>query len=175
MVTSPEPGTDAALRATFRLVVKSSDSESSPASKEAIGKLVMLELFDFPGTFVLHNGEGESLAVSDSSSVEKQSVFRLAAGLDGKDGTVSLESESQKGCFIYTETLNDSGSIVKLKCDSDSSDIGFQQASSFVLQDGISKFHAISFLAKGVRRNFVLSPLFSLRDESYTVYFNTSM
>ncbi|KAH6766717.1 proline-tRNA ligase [Perilla frutescens var. hirtella] len=176
MEKSPEPGTDAALRGTFRLVVKNSYSESSSASKEAIGKSVMLELFDFPGTFVLHNGEGESLAVSDNSSFKKQSsVFRLVAGLDGKEGTVSLESEGQKGCFVYTELSNESGASVKLKCGSGSSDIGFGQGSSFVLQDGISNYHAISFIAKGVRRNFVLSPLFSLRDESYTVYFNASM
>ncbi|XP_057798241.1 uncharacterized protein LOC131014325 [Salvia miltiorrhiza] len=175
MVKSPEVGTDAALRATFRLVVKNSNSESSPASEELIGKSVMLELFDFPGTFVLHNGEGQSLAVSDSSSPEDQSsVFRLVAGLDSKDGTISLESESPKGCFVYRELLNDSGASVKLKCGSASSDIEFQRASSFLLQDGISKYNPISFIAKGVRRNFVLSPLFSLRDESYTVYFNTS-
>lgn len=173
----PEPGTDAALRATFRLNVKNSNLESSPAAKDAIGKSVMLELFDFPGVFVLHHGEGESLGVSDSSSVGKQSfVFNLVAGLDGKDGTVSLESESQKGCFIYTEPVNGSGASAKLNCGSGSgsSDVGFQQATSFLLQDGISKYHPISFIAKGVRRNFVLSPLFSLRDESYTVYFNTS-
>lgn len=175
MVKSPEVGTDAALRATFRLVIKSSNLGSSSASKEAIGKSVMLELFDFPGTFVLHKGEGESLVVSDSSSLETQpSEFRLVAGLDGKNGTVSLESDSQKGCFVYREAFNDSGASVKVKCGSDSSDIEFQRASSFVLQEGTSKYHRISFIAKGMRRNFVLSPLFSLRDESYTVYFNTS-
>ena len=174
MEKSPEVGTDAALRATFRLVVKNSNSENSPASIDLIGKSVMLELFDFPGKFVLHNGEGKSLSVSKSSSMEKQSVFRLVAGLDGKDGTISLESISPKGCFVYRELLSDSGASVKLKCGSGASDIEFHRASSFVLQDGISKYHPISFIAKGVRRNFILSPLFSLKDESYTVYFNTS-
>ncbi|KAI3449928.1 hypothetical protein Pfo_006593 [Paulownia fortunei] len=176
MEHSPEAGTDAALRATFRLIVKNSEPETSPAAKDAIDKLVMLEPFDFPGMFVLHHGEGESLGVSDSSSIGKQSfVFRLVAGLDGKDGTVSLESESQKGCFIYSELVNDSSASVKLNCSSGSSDAGFHEATSFMLQDGISKYHPISFVAKGVRRNFLLAPLLSLRDESYTVYFNTSI
>ncbi|KAL1539610.1 hypothetical protein AAHA92_24070 [Salvia divinorum] len=176
MEKSPEVGTDAALRATFRLVVKNSNSECSPASIPPIGKSVMLELFDFPGKFVLHNGEGKSLSVSNSSSMGKQSsVFRLVAGLDGKDGTISLESKAPKGCFVYRELSNDSGASVKLKCGSGTSDTEFQRASSFVLKDGVSKYHAISFIAKGVRRNFILSPLFSFIDESYTVYFNTSM
>lgn len=175
MVASPELGTDAALRATFRLVVKSSNSESSSPSEESIGKSVMLELFDSPGTFVLHKGEGESLVVSNSSSLKQQSSeFRLVAGLDGGNGTVSLESESQKGCFVQREASNDSGASIKLKCGSDSSDTEFKRASSFVLQEGSSKYHPISFIAEGVRRNFVLTPLFSLRDESYTVYFNTT-
>ncbi|KAK6164192.1 hypothetical protein DH2020_001056 [Rehmannia glutinosa] len=172
----PEPGTDAALKATFRLIVQNSEPENSPASNDAIGKLVMLEPFDFPGTFMLHNGEGESLGLSDFSYIRnKSSVFRLVAGLDGKNGTVSLEAESQKGCFIYSGLVNDSGASVKLNCSSGLLDAGFRQATSFTLQDGISKYNPISFVAKGVRRNFVLIPLLSLRDESYTVYFNTSM
>ncbi|KAK4419527.1 hypothetical protein Salat_2365600 [Sesamum alatum] len=172
----PEPGTDDALRATFRLILKNSERRTSPAAKDVIGEKVMLEPFDFPGTFLLHHGDGESLQVSDSSTVGTQSsVFRLVTGLDGMDGTVSLESESEKGCFVHSELGNGSGGSVKLKCSSGSSDSGFQRATSFTLQDGLSKYHPISFVAKGVRRNFLLAPLLSLRDESYTVYFNTSM
>ncbi|KAK6164207.1 hypothetical protein DH2020_001071 [Rehmannia glutinosa] len=172
----PEPGTDAALKATFRLIVQNSEPENSPASNYAIGKLVMLEPFDFPGTFVLHNGEGESLGVSDFSYIENKSfVFRLVAGLDGKNGTVSLEAECQKGCFIYSGLVNDSGDSVKLNCSSGLLDAGFRQATSFTLEDGLSNYNPISFVANGVTRNFLLVPLLSLRDESYTVYFNTSM
>ncbi|KAL2238631.1 UNVERIFIED_CONTAM: hypothetical protein Sindi_1054800 [Sesamum indicum] len=172
----PQPGTDAALGATFRLIMKNSEPKTSPATKDVIGKTVMLEPFNFPGTFLLHRGDDESLEVSDSSTDGTQSsVFRLVTGLDGKNGTLSLESESERGCFVHSEPGNDSGGSVKLKCSSGSSDSGFQQATSFKLQDGISKYHPISFVAKGVRRNFLLAPLLSLRDESYTVYFNTSM
>ncbi|PIN05011.1 hypothetical protein CDL12_22454 [Handroanthus impetiginosus] len=172
----PEPGTNSAVRATFRLIVKNSEPETSAAKEDAIGKLVMLEPFDFPGMLVCHYGEGESLGVSDFSMVgEHSSVFRLVAGLNGKSGTVSLESESRKGCFVYSELVSDFGANVKLKCYFGSPDAEFPQATSFMLQDGISKYHPISFVAEGVRRNFVLAPLFSLRDEFYTVYFNTSM
>ncbi|KAL0459256.1 UNVERIFIED_CONTAM: hypothetical protein Slati_0552800 [Sesamum latifolium] len=172
----PEPGTDAAVGATFRLIMKNSEPKTSPAAKDVIGKTVMLEPFDFPGMFLLHRGDGESLEVLDSSTDGTQSsVFRLVTGLDGKNGTLSLEAESERGCFVHSEPGNDSGRSVKLKCSSGSSDYGFQQATSFKLQDGISKYHPISFVAKGAKRNFVLAPLLSLRDESYTVYFNTSM
>ncbi|KAG8389035.1 hypothetical protein BUALT_Bualt02G0187500 [Buddleja alternifolia] len=173
----PEPGTDSALKATFRLIIKKPKLKTSFTARDAIGEFVMLEPFDFPGMLVLHNGEDENLGVSDSSlDYGKDSfVFRLVAGMDGKDGTVSLESESQKGCFIYSDFVYDSGTSVRLNCSSSSSDVGFQQATSFLLKDGISKYDPISFVAKGVRRNFLLAPLLSLRDESYTVYFNTSM
>lgn len=61
---------------------------------------------------------------------------------------------------------------VKLKCSSGSSDVGFKQAASFTLRDGISKYDPISFVVKGATRNFLLQPLVSLRDENYFVYFN---
>ncbi|GER38331.1 non-reducing end beta-L-arabinofuranosidase [Striga asiatica] len=146
----PEPGTDATLKSTFRLLYHSKTE-----------KLVKLELFDFPDTFL---------------SVDKcSSIFRLANGLDGKTGTVSLESESKKGCFIYSGLLSGLGPGVTLNCSSGPFDAGFRSATSFMLRHGISKYNPISFVAKGVKRNFVLVPLLSLRDESYTVYFNTSV
>ncbi|KAF4395852.1 hypothetical protein F8388_018126 [Cannabis sativa] len=43
---------------------------------------------------------------------------------------------------------------------------------SFAINEGLTKYHPISFVAKGASRNYLLSPLFSFRDESYTVYFN---
>ncbi|KAL8530722.1 hypothetical protein ACS0TY_007674 [Phlomoides rotata] len=167
MQKSPKPGTDAALRATFRLNFKTSEFKST--AKDAVGSSVMLESFDYPGMYVLHHGEGEVMGVSQESS-----VFRLAAGLDGKNGSVSLESENQKGCYVYSEVVNDSRNSVKLKCSSGSPDAGFRGAASFMLKEGMSEYHPISFIAQGVKRNFVLSPLYSFRDESYTVYFNTS-
>ncbi|KAL3850097.1 hypothetical protein ACJIZ3_011979 [Penstemon smallii] len=175
----PEPGTDSAVRATFRLIMKNPKPETSPGVKNySIGETVMLEPFDFPGMLVLHNGEGESLGVSDPKSrIGKESfVFRLVAGLDGKNGSVSLEAESRKGCFICSGLVNESVGSVKLTCSTSGLlDAGFEQATSFMLRNGISTYHPVSFTAKGAKRNFVLAPLFSLRDESYTVYFNTSM
>ncbi|KAL3647607.1 hypothetical protein CASFOL_008575 [Castilleja foliolosa] len=168
MDKKPEPGTDNALKATFRLIVENPEPET--------GKLVKLELFDFPDTFFSHDGDSKVLGVSDFSSDGKSSsVFRLVAGLDGKNGTVSLESDRENGCFVYSGLVNGPGLSVKLNCSSGSFDAEFRQATSFLLQDGISKYDPISFVAKGVERNFIVVPLLSLRDESYTVYFNTSV
>uniref|UniRef100_A0A5B7A8L3 Alpha-L-arabinofuranosidase B arabinose-binding domain-containing protein n=1 Tax=Davidia involucrata TaxID=16924 RepID=A0A5B7A8L3_DAVIN len=167
----PESGTDSSTHATFRVILKDSTSSIFSAPKDVIGKSVMLEPFDFPGMLVVQQGTEEDIGVSDSDD-GGGSVFHLVEGLDGKPETVSLESESQKGCFVYSGANYKSGESIKLSCKSGSSDTGFEEATSFVLNDGISEYHPISFVAKGARRNFVLAPLLSLRDESYTVYFN---
>lgn len=167
----PEAGTDAAVSATFRVISLDKSSVEPSDHKDFIGKQVMLELFDLPGMFISHQGQEQSLGIAASSD-EGGSLFRLTAGLDGKDNTVSLESEAQKGCFIYSGVDYKSSSTVKLSCNSMSSDAGFKQAASFKLGNGISEYHPISFVAKGAKRNFILSPLLSFKDESYTVYFN---
>lgn len=167
----PEAGTDAAVSSTFRLISLDKSSVKPSQQKDIIGKQVMLELFDLPGLFISHQGQEQSLGIAASSD-DGGSLFRLTAGLDGKDNTVSLESEAEKGCFIYSNVDYQSSSTVKLSCNSESSDAGFKQASSFKLGNGISEYHPISFVAKGAKRNFILSPLLSFRDESYTVYFN---
>ncbi|KAJ9697919.1 hypothetical protein PVL29_007161 [Vitis rotundifolia] len=168
----PEPGTDASLNATFRLILEDSTSSKISSPKDAIGKFIMLEPINFPGMAVVQQGTNESLGITNSASVVGSSLFHLVAGLDGKDGTVSLESKTQKGCFVYSGVNYDSGSAIKLKCKLASSDVVFNQATSFTLKHGISEYHPISFVAKGLRRNYLLAPLLSLRDESYTVYFN---
>lgn len=169
MRSVPQPGTNAAVTSTFRLVLK--DGNSSTPS-DAIGKLVMLEPFDYPGMSVVHYGEGKSLGVADLSEA-KGGVFRLVTGLDGKDSSVSLESEDHEGCFVYSGVDYKSETIIKLSCSSKSSDDdGFKQGASFSLRKGFNEYHPISFVAKGVQRNFLLSPLLSLMDESYNVYFN---
>ncbi|PIN10769.1 hypothetical protein CDL12_16636 [Handroanthus impetiginosus] len=170
MDSIPEPGTNDAVSSSFRLVSNNQTDFSGPA--DAIGKLVMLEPFDFPGKVIAHYGEGKNLGVADSSDANG-AVFRLIPGLDGKKTTVSLESEDQNGCFIYSGLDNNNDTSVKLGCNSRSStDEGFNEAASFTLRKGFSEYHPISFVAKGMQRNFLLSPLLSLRDESYTVYFN---
>ncbi|KAK6164199.1 hypothetical protein DH2020_001063 [Rehmannia glutinosa] len=167
----PQPGTNSAVSSSFRLVLKESTPGNFSKPTDAIGKLVMLEPFDFPGTVIVHYGEGKNLGVSDSSKASG-AVFRLVAGLDGNNTTVSLEAEGQNGCFVYSGVNYKNGTSVKLSCNSRSSDEGFKQAASFTLRKGLSEYHPVSFVAKGVKRNFLLSPLLSLRDESYTVYFD---
>ncbi|XP_030458448.1 uncharacterized protein LOC115679049 isoform X2 [Syzygium oleosum] len=171
MEKSPEPGTDSAVHVTFRLVSKDPTALGIRSRGGIIGKSVMLEPFDFPGMVVVQKGKDEDLVV-EGSSKGSSSLFRVVAGLDGKAETVSLESESQEGCYIYTGVNFGEGSSVKLGCVSDSSDSKFNSASSFTLGDAIRLYHPMSFVAKGAKRNFLLVPLMSLRDESYTVYFN---
>ncbi|KAH7861219.1 hypothetical protein Vadar_023249 [Vaccinium darrowii] len=168
----PESGTDSSLRATFRLLLKDSTPPTEFSEpKDFIGKSIMLEPFDFPGMVVTQTGKDGSLSVADSTD-GSVSVFRLVAGLDGKPGTVSLELEGEEGCFVYSGVNYEAGLSIKINCMSRSSDAEFEQAVSFLLNNGISEYHPISFVVKGATRNFVLTPLFSLKDESYTVYFN---
>ncbi|KAB1200186.1 hypothetical protein CJ030_MR0G007896 [Morella rubra] len=168
----PGSGSDSADHATFRLILNGSSSEKVSRTRDAIGRSVMLEPFDFPGMVVVHQGTDKNLAVADSLSDDGSSVFHLVTGLDGRAETVSLESDSNEGCFVYSGLNYNSGTTMKLSCKSDSSDDDFNQAASFVLSKGISEYHPISFVAKGVRKNFLLAPLLSFQDQSYTIYFN---
>ncbi|KAL1539612.1 hypothetical protein AAHA92_24071 [Salvia divinorum] len=170
MASLPQAGTDAAASSTFRLVSKDPALEDLTGPWDAIDKLVVLEPFDLPGMAVVHHGEGKPLGVVAHSAEAGGAVFRLVNGLDGNDASVSMESGDQKGCYVCSGTDKSS---IKLSCvSSGSSDDGFKQAASFTLRKGFNQYHPISFVAKGMNRNFLLSPLLSLMDESYTVYFN---
>lgn len=151
----PEPGSNSSVFATFRLVFTE--------QKDTIAQGVMLEPYSLPGSFLVHQGRDQTLTV-DSNSVTWNSVFYM---VNNDDGTVQLEAQTEEGCFV-----SNSGGVVMLECDSSGSDDEFLKATSFVVRDGISRYDPISFVAKGLRRNFLLQPLFSLRDEHYTVYFN---
>ncbi|KAB5565104.1 hypothetical protein DKX38_005158 [Salix brachista] len=166
----PESGTDASLQATFRLIFKDSSSSKLSSFKDVIGKSVMLEPFDLPGMLLVQQGKDRGFAVTKSADDDGSSIFRVVSGLDGKDGTVSLESGAQNGCYVYSGVDYKSGQSMKLSCKS--SDTGFNQGASFVMNKGLSQYHPISFVAKGDKRNFLLAPLYSLRDESYTIYFH---
>lgn len=168
----PESGTDAALHATFRLILKDESVSKFSSLNDVVGKSVMLEPFAFPGMLVVEQGTDDELVVADSPGEGGSSVFHLVPGLDGRSGSLSLESENRKGCFVYSGVSYKSGTSMKLSCNSESSEAGFNQAASFVMQKGISQYHPVSFVAKGAKRNFLLEPLLSFRDESYTVYFN---
>ncbi|XP_034218786.1 uncharacterized protein LOC117630141 isoform X2 [Prunus dulcis] len=165
----PETGTDASAQATFRLILNDLSTKLSTVN-EAIGKSVILELFNLPGKVLVQQGKDKNLGIADMSSSKDSSVFHLVPGLDGKN-TVSLESESFKGCFVYSEKIEALAGL-KLVCSPESSDAGFNQAASFVKSNGISQHHPISFVAKGATRSFLLAPLSSIKDESYTAYLN---
>ncbi|KAJ8751188.1 hypothetical protein K2173_016369 [Erythroxylum novogranatense] len=171
MEKTPKSGTDASVHATFRLILSDSSSSELSTFKDAIGESVLLEPFDLPGMYLVHQGEGNSLTVGNAED-NNDSIFRLVSGLDGKDGTISLESVSHDGCFVSTSGSISSGASIRLSCKAKQSDDGFDEGASFVMNKGLSEYHPISFKANGESRNFVLVPLLSLRDESYTVYFN---
>ncbi|XP_050371523.1 uncharacterized protein LOC126789416 [Argentina anserina] len=166
----PEAGTAASVHATFRLILDGSSTEISKA-QDAVGKSVMLELFDHPGKVLGHQGEDKNLVIAESSDSKDNIVFRLVPGLDGKTASASLESQSDKGCFVYSPELEVNAAL-KLGCNLDSSDDEFKQAASFVMNSGISQYHPLSFVAQGKDRNFLLQPLSSFRDEFYTAYLN---
>ncbi|XP_026425891.1 uncharacterized protein LOC113322086 isoform X1 [Papaver somniferum] len=172
----PESGTDLSLHATFRLISKEVNSSHLSSFTDYIGKSVMLEPIDLPGMLVVHNGPDNNLGLTNaevaSEEDNKSSLFRVVEGLDLKDGTVSLESERQKGCFIFSGATLGEGTKVQLKCESASKDSNFIEAASFSFREGFGEYHPISFIAKGANRNFLMMPLLSLRDEAYSVYFN---
>ncbi|GAB4856068.1 hypothetical protein Ancab_024708 [Ancistrocladus abbreviatus] len=174
MASSPVPGNHSSVDATMRLIFKdSSFSHKFSSPEDVIGKLVMLEPFDYPGMVVANTGEGEALTVANpSNDVMSSAEFRIVKGLVGEDGTVSLKSESHDGCYVYSGTDYQAGQELTLRCQSGSSDAGFAEAASFVLNQGLREYHPISFVAKGVNRGYVLEPILNFRDEYYNVYFN---
>ncbi|GMH07593.1 hypothetical protein Nepgr_009433 [Nepenthes gracilis] len=176
MALSPEAGNHSSVHATFRLIINDPKSSQQLSTlEEAIGKSVRLEPFDFPGMVVTQRGKVRPLVVVDPGSDGGPAAeFRLVKGLDGKNGAVSLKSESKEGCFLYSGKDYEAGQEVTLRCRSGSSeDAGeFAEAASFVLNRGLREYHPISFVGKGVNRGYVLEPLLSFKDEFYNVYFN---
>ncbi|KAI4373676.1 hypothetical protein MLD38_011777 [Melastoma candidum] len=168
----PESGTDSAIYSTFRVItVDKTVSSKAPPGEDFMGQSVMLEPFDLPGMVISHQGKGGDLVISISNG-NKASIFKLVKGLDGNPDTVSLESESLEGCYV---TNDESTGSIRLSCMSDfRRNTEFRSMSSFLVNSGLTSYHPVSFIATGVERNFILVPLFSLRDESYTVYFNIS-
>lgn len=163
----PAAGTGDDANATFKLIANDQRPINFTTVKDVIGKQVMFEPFDFPGKLLMQQGTNDSLVIANNPG---NSVFQVNAGLDGKPDTVSLESVSRKGCFVFSDVNLKAGTALMLNCQQP--DDGFKQAASFVMQKGISQYHPISFLAKGSNRNYLLAPLLSFRDESYSVYFN---
>lgn len=180
MAAPPKLGTNAAAQATFRLVYTDQKAVPPIASRQAvIGRVVLLEPFDLPDKVVSHQGAGKGLIISVTADVPPDrtaSVFRVVEGLDGTSTTISLEADSTPGCFVHHDCL--SGDGVQLVCpanDADRNGAAFRTAASFTFGNGLSGYHPISFTAKGTKRSFLLQPLLSLRDETYTTYFNVGV
>lgn len=167
----PNSGTDASLHATFRLVLQQPSNQFSRVSSldSLLGKLAKIEAFDRPGMFVTHQSSNNDSIFFSSTETNTNSLFRIVSGSDGNSGTVSLESGSREGCYLYS---GDDCSSVRLMCEHE--DASFKKRASFLLSGGLRQYHPISFSVKGVTREFILEPLMSLMDESYTVYFNFS-
>lgn len=173
----PAEGTNSAVHATFRVIFQDSNRPHSLATKKMKTKTAtaqndaILEPFDLPGMVVAHQGPSNGLAVSTAATAD--SMFSVVQGLDGRQDTVSLESSSQRGCFVSggVDYSYSAGAKVRLICSSNS-DVAFRRAVSFTPVSGLKQYNPISFVAKGAKQNFVLEPLLSLRDETYTVYFN---
>ncbi|XP_072969563.1 uncharacterized protein [Typha angustifolia] len=163
----PDGGTDSAIHATFRVFFQDSNYRHAQARRITNGGYVMIEPFDLP-EMVINN----SLAVSTAK--DGDFLFQLVAGLSGKPNTVSLELGSRSGCFVSAGVNYSAGQKIRIECESDSTsdETSFRQAVSFNKLTGLRQYNPISFMAKGMRRNFLLEPLMSLRDESYTAYFN---
>ncbi|TVU08162.1 hypothetical protein EJB05_41553 [Eragrostis curvula] len=159
-------GTDFAVHATFRVVPKGSGGATANSTSATI------EPFALPGMVVT-----DKLTVSAEKS--STSLFNVVPGLDGSPGSVSLELGARPGCFLVTPGGNGyaDGAKVQVSCGSvrkhGDGGAAFRRAASFVRADEpLRRYHPISFAAKGVRRTFLLEPLFTLRDEFYTIFFN---
>ncbi|CAN6163465.1 unnamed protein product [Urochloa humidicola] len=152
-----------AVHATFSLVPHSSGAGAATNSTAA----VMLEPLDMPGMVVT-----EKLTVSAEKS--SGALFDVVSGLDGAPGSVSLELGSRSGCFLVAG----GGGKVHIDCGGGLLKHGeggaqeFRRAASFVRAEPMRRYHPMSFVARGVRKSFLLEPLFTLRDEFYTIYFN---
>ena len=73
----------------------------------------MIEPIDLLGMVVVQEGTNGNLGIANFESSRGSSSFRLVAGLDGKDGMISMESESQKGCYAYSGTNYNSGTSIE--------------------------------------------------------------
>lgn len=175
MSSAPEDGTDLSGFATFRV--------AAPIGSFAHEKrVVSLELFSQPGSFLKHNGNDKLISAGPPNCLlhetgkmplgdcpAKESVFFYLPGLTGESGTVSFEAASQPGCFLSSSKT---ASGVFLRCKTSKSGSISAARSTFSVRQGVAASHPFSFIAEGKHRNFLLAPLNSLRDESYTIYFD---
>nr|CAB3468422.1 unnamed protein product [Digitaria exilis] len=155
-------GSGEAVHATFRLIPHQGSVSGAGAATNATFSAMMLEPFDMPGMVVT-----DKLSVSADKS--SGALLEVVPGLNGSPGSVSLELRAMPGCFLVA-----GGEEVQVGCGGGGGGGGvvFRRAATFVRAEPMRRYHPMSFAARGVRRNFLLEPLFTLRDEFYTVYFN---
>ena len=156
-------GTDTAVHATFRLIPQGGAGATNSTAS------VTLEPLDMPGMVVT-----DKLTVSAEKS--SGALLDVVPGLDGSPGSVSLELRARLGCFLVGGGRR-RGKKVEIGCGGvrkrgGDGGAGFRRAASFARAEPLRRYHPVSFAARGVRRSFLLEPLFTLRDESYTIYFN---
>ncbi|XP_057835689.2 uncharacterized protein LOC131046047 isoform X2 [Cryptomeria japonica] len=193
----PMDGTNNATSATFRIIELLSETKNLEfrkrevsSIKDFVGSEVYLEPFALPGMLVSHEGVNNPVSIINRpqfivgdeqpctagicnlQSPEMDAVFKVRLGLDGENDSFSFESANLPNCFLYGITSYEVGQAVQLRCKPSASDPAFIHATSFTVSAGIAKYHPISFIARGLRRAYLLSPLNAFRDESYTVYFN---
>ncbi|KAH9741150.1 hypothetical protein KPL70_002517 [Citrus sinensis] len=134
----------------------------------------MPEPFDFPGMLV-QQGKEEEFLVSDSPKEGvKGSILRFVWFLGWIKGMklYPWRLRTEWVSFVSSDANFKLGASLKLLCSTEPLAAGFNQASSFMMEIGISECYPISFVAKRSRRNFLPAPLLSFRDEACTVYFN---
>jgi uncharacterized protein len=168
MQVKPEvDGTDTAIHATFRAHSQDSTGLHDIYSTTINGASMLIEPFDLPGMVITNN-----LTLSTQQGAE--SLFNIVPGLDGNPNSVSLELSTRPGCFLVSGANYSVGTVIQVSCKSSLQSIGgiLELAASFLQTAPLRQYHPISFVAKGAARNFLLEPLYSLRDEFYTVYFN---
>ncbi|XP_021728941.1 uncharacterized protein LOC110695992 [Chenopodium quinoa] len=175
MLGSHQAMNDSYVQSTFRLILidPSPSQIKSAGPTSLIGKVVMLEPFDLPGLVVAHQGVGKILTITGANHNKQSAEFLIEKGLNGRVGTISLKTK--EGCFVYGDSSSKTNLSLKLSCENKTSDPSFRDAVSFVWNEGFKKYSPISFLAKGLRKSYILEPLLEMRDEYYNVYFNVIM
>eukprot|EP00250_Pteridium_aquilinum_P011286 c19966_g1_i1 orf=356-3310(-) len=199
----PREGTDEAVQSTFKLVdpvAANLVSESCLNSllkgmvrivkervvehgnegykDELVGELVSVEVFNQPGSFLMHmdSGRVEVTRVNvrqnngEGCGHGSKTVFQIIPGLHPQQDYISFEAVSNPGCFLYTEP--DHSKTVRLGCVASESDEHFHKAASFLIHRPLASYYPMSFIAKGTNKDYVLSPVTSFMDESYTIFFN---
>lgn len=189
MSSVPVNGTNQCGLATFRVAEPLGNYSQRIAHKK---RVVSLELFSQPGRFLRHDGKDSLISAGPPNCLEhaglgnqklvtksktlgdcptEDSVFVLLPGLTGDSDTVSFEAANKPGCFLSTSSdpTSVSGGVF-LRCKSSGNT--FDATSTFSVQPGLAAYHPLSFIAEGAYQNFLLAPLNSLRDETYTVYFD---